>query len=192
MPNSEIVYEIVYETISNGDKIEFSNSYNRIYKKRGWFNIYKEYYANGNIKSKGVENKTYNGDYGLLYEFNEQGQLTKTTDFEKDWHTSFESITEIATRYKKKYDYKAETAIDGVINDNTNWEQDYVIIRRKEEIGKRYWYIEFNRPQYENPLNKKVERVVVVVDDATGKELEKLHYFDFYNTFFKDPLKETI
>lgn len=174
-------------------KLAISNKaiYLTIVIKIGWFNFYKEFYANGNIKSKGIENKTdNNGDYGIQYEFNEAGQLIKITDFDNGWQTPFVNITEIATHYAKKYNYKAETAIDGKINENTNWEQDYVVIRRKEEAEKRYWYIEFNRPHYKNPLDKKVERVVIVVDDSTGKEIKKLHYFDFYNTYFKNPLKK--
>lgn len=72
-------------------------TYITITPKKGWFKIYKEFALKGNIIAKGIANKTdNNGEYGKLYEFDEQGNLTKTTDFEKDWQTSFETITEIA------------------------------------------------------------------------------------------------
>ncbi|WP_333852036.1 hypothetical protein [Epilithonimonas sp.] len=72
---------------------------------KGWFEVYKEFYADGNIKVKRIYNKTSPGDYGKLYEFDKIGKLIKTVDFENTWKTSFTTITEIADKYAKKSHY---------------------------------------------------------------------------------------
>lgn len=187
-PNSNVLYETIYDTLKNGDVTEFSDSYNRIYIKKGWFNIYKEFYSNGNIKLKRIENKTSNDSYGMQYKFDENGKLSNTTNFEEGWKTSFVSITEIAEKYAKKYNYKTDTALDGIIlgRDKQSWDKEYVKIWRQEKDGKRYWLIGFNKGHYNNPDNKKCERLIILVDDITGKVIEKDHYFDAYNRFFKN------
>ena len=154
---------------------------------KGWFNFYKIFYRNGNVKNKFVTNKTEsNGLYFKEYEFDESGNLVKTTDYDKDYKTSFEQITIIAGKYGKKYGYQAKTGMNDVIEDKLLWNNDYVKIWRKEYKQKKYWLIGFNKPQYKNSDDKKCERLVVVVDDATGKVIKKEHYYDWYNRFLKD------
>ena len=164
------------------------SEYNQyLYTYKGWFNIYKEFYGNGYIKRKNTYNKTdINGQYYKEYEFDESGNLVKTTDYDKDYKTSFEQITRIAGKYGKKYGYQAKTGMNDVIEDKLLWNNDYVKIWRKEYKQKKYWLIGFNKPQYKNSDDKKCERLVVVVDDATGKVIKKEHYYDWYNRFLKD------
>ncbi|SUV52734.1 hypothetical protein [Bergeyella zoohelcum] len=161
-----------------------------LYPKKGWFKIYKEFYPNGNIRLKRIFNKTSNGDYGKMYEFNEQGKLIKITDFEEGWLTSFEEVTRIATKYAKKYNYKVETAFDGEINDDQLWKNEYVKIWRKEHEGKKYWLIGFNKAHFENSDDRKTERLVILIDDSTRQIVDKNHYFDWYNRYFKEPFEE--
>lgn len=153
---------------------------------KGWFDLYKEFYADGNIKLKKIQNKTSKENYGLMYEFNEQGKLIKTTNFDEGWKTSFESITEIAGKYAKKYNYKIETSMNSSINAVQQWDKEYVKIWRTEREGKKYWRIGFNKAHYENSDDKKCERVVVLIDDNSGKILKDEHYFDWYNRYFKE------
>lgn len=160
-----------------------------LYPKKGWFEMYKAFYSNGNIKEKFVQNKTSDEKYGKMYEFDEQGRLTKTTDFDEGWTTSFKTVTEIAGEYAKKYRYKVETDVDVEIEDDQMWKNEYVKIWRKENQGKKYWIIGFNKAHLENQDDKKTERLVILIDDLTGKVLEKNHYFDWYNRYFKDPLE---
>jgi hypothetical protein len=157
-----------------------------IFPNKGWFKIYKDFYANGNIKLKKIRNKTSQEDYKSMYEFDSQGNLIKTTNFDKDWKTPFEAITETASEYGKKFHYQVKTGTNDVISDHQNWLEEYVKIWRKEKDGKKYWVIGFNKAHFDNPDDKKCERLVILVDDTTGKVLEKLHYFDWYNRLFKN------
>ena len=180
-------YKILYIPTEDNNILEFTNSYNNIIYKKGWFILYKEFYKNFYIKRKLLFNKTDpNGQYYKQYEFDESGNLVKTTDYDKDYKTSFEQITRIAGKYGKKYGYQAKTGMNDVIEDKLLWNNDYVKIWRKEYKQKKYWLIGFNKPQYKNSDDKKCERLVVVVDDATGKVIKKEHYYDWYNRFLKD------
>ncbi|WP_123947444.1 hypothetical protein [Chryseobacterium pennae] len=158
----------------------------RIILSKGWFNIQKEYYPNGNIKSKRIYNKTSSGDYGPMYDFDEQGKLAKTIDFDEGWKTSFEAITEIAKKYIQKYNYKIDVSANAVINADQQWNKEYIKIWRKESDGKKYWQIGLNKAHYDNPDDKKCERVVILVEDSSGKVLKNEHYFDRYNHFLKE------
>lgn len=158
----------------------------KIFPPKGWFNIQKEYYPSGNIKSKRIYNKTAPGNYGLMYEFDEQGKLIKTTNFDDDWKTSFESITEIAKEYVKKFEFNIDTSTNDIINTDQHWAKQYVKIWRKENKRKKYWQIGLNKGHYENSDDKKCERVVILIDDDSGKVLKSEHYFDWHNRFFKE------
>ena len=180
----------ITDTLKNGDVINIYGMIDRDYTQwitpyKGWFNIYKKYYADGNIKLKALENKTSRESSGKMYEFDKEGNLIKTTDFDESWQTPFEAITELATHYAKKYNYDIETAIDGVISEDQNWRNTFVQIWREEKGEKKYWLIGFSKVRFENPDNKKRERVVVLIDDATGKVIKKKHYYDAYNRIFK-------
>lgn len=183
------------DTLSNdGTQLTITGDFSKgvilAHPQKGWFKFYKEFYPNGNIRLKRIFNKTSNGDYGKMYEFNEQGKLVKTTDFDEGWLTSFEEVTHIATKYAKKYNYKVETAIDGEINDDQLWKNEYVKIWRKEHEGKKYWLIGFNKAHFENSDDRKTERLVILIDDSTRQIVDKNHYFDWYNRYFKEPFEE--
>ena len=189
--NNQFSYKIKREEIKDSLKILISGNYSygaiKYSFHKGWFDIAKEYFPNGNIKKKSILNKTDpNGQYYKEYEFDESGNLVKTTDYDKDYKTSFEQITIIAGKYEKKYGYQAKTGMNDVIEDKLLWNNDYVKIWRKEYKQKKYWLIGFNKPQYKNSDDKKCERLVIVVDDATGKVIKKEHYYDWYNRFLKD------
>ncbi|MDN3694518.1 hypothetical protein QWZ06_20740 [Chryseobacterium tructae] len=180
-----------YKTIKGDGTEQFvSGNYWGIKQKiilpKGWFNIQKEYYSNGNIKSKRIYNKTSPGDYGLMYEFDENGKLTKTINFDEGWQTSFEKITEISKKYIEKYNYKIDVSADAVINADQQWKKEYIKIWRKENNGKKYWQIGLNKAHYDNPDDKKCERVVILVDDSSGKIVKSEHYFDKYNSIFQE------
>ena len=183
-------YESLKMVKADGTEELISGNYSGIKKKiiptKGWFNIQKEYYPNGNIKLKRIYNKTSKGDYGLMYEFDEHGKLTKTIDFDEGWKTSFETITEIAKKYIQKYNYKIDASANAVINTDQQWTKQYIKIWRKENDGKKYWQIGLNKGHFENPDDKKCERVIILVDDSSGKVLKNEHYFDWYNRFFKE------
>nr|WP_199158258.1 hypothetical protein [Pedobacter sp. ASV2] len=60
--------------------------------------ISKAYFNNGNIKSKGL---AFNADAfqkGIWYEFNENGQLIKETDYDKYYKFTFEDILKFCER----------------------------------------------------------------------------------------------
>ena len=179
------------ETLSDGSTQTTMGTLGLVYSQRtllpkGWFDLYKEYYPNGNIKLKRIYNKTSKGDYGLMYEFDEHGKLTKTINFDEGWKTSFETIAEIAKKYIQKYNYKIDASANAVINTDQQWTKQYIKIWRKENDGKKYWQIGLNKGHFENPDDKKCERVIILVDDSSGKVLKNEHYFDWYNRFFKE------
>lgn len=143
----------------------------------GWFELYKTFYSNGNIKLKAINIKTGFGDFGKLYEFNKEGKLIESIDYDKDYKTSFENITKIADKYAKKYNYKVETAIDGKIPNEAysgDYEGDKLKISRELKNGKRLWYIELMRKNpRKNIKGKPDEKYKITVDDTTGKVIEK-------------------
>ena len=43
-----------------------------------------------------------------------------------------------------------------------------------------------NKGHFENPDDKKCERIIILVDDSSGKVLKNEHYFDWYNRFLRN------
>lgn len=170
--------------MSNGTLISINGIierglYQEIYPSSGWFTIYKGYYSNGNITFKKLSIKSGYGDFGKLYEFNKEGKLIESINYDKDYKTSFETITQIAGKYAKKYNYKVETAIDAKIIPSTETIGDNIEISREEKQGKRFWYIKFSRSKAgKNGSN--IEGHKITIDDETGKVLEKRKFNGYF------------
>ena len=188
-PNGDIHIEKNI-TLQNGTKVNSRGLQNRYYSQEiipinGWFTLYKEYYYNRNIEYKRISIKSGSGNFGKLYEFDKDGKLIESIDYDKDYKTSFESITKIADKYAKKYNYKVETAINGKIVDNLSLEnnKDNIEISRKEKDEKRFWYIILSRINPRDQTGgKNIERYKITVDDSSGKIIEKKHYYTPFST----------
>jgi hypothetical protein len=172
------------EELSDGTLVSFTSTKSDIWEeithKKGWFIIRKNFYTNGIIKTKWMTNKTdytIKSKYGKWYEFDEQGKLIKTTDYDKNYKMSFEQITEIAHKYARKYDYDAKTGINDVINNHIWWNEDFAVIKRDQGI----WNIYFSKPHFKNEESKKCERLHIKIDDKTQKIVKEDHYFEHWN-----------
>ncbi|WP_211660307.1 hypothetical protein [Pedobacter nototheniae] len=60
--------------------------------------ISKAYFNNGNIKAKGLGFNADGFQKGIWYEFNENGQLIKETDYDKHYKFTFEDILKFCER----------------------------------------------------------------------------------------------
>jgi hypothetical protein len=170
-------------SIINGFGTIDSDFTQEILPKKGWFAIRKDFYGNKMIKEKGLYNKTVSGKkqkIGKWYEFDEQGKVIKTTDYDKNYKMSFHQITEIAHKYARKYDYDAKTGINDVINNHIWWNEDFAVIKRDQGI----WDIYFSKPHFKNEESKKCERLHIKVDDKTQKIVKEDHYFEHWNISF--------
>ncbi|KFF24362.1 hypothetical protein IW16_21070 [Chryseobacterium vrystaatense] len=126
--------------------------------KDSYYRITKIYYPNGNIKKKGLSANTGNFQKGVWYEFDEQGNLIKETDYDKPFTFTFEDILKFCEKHRIKIN-------KGPILQSTGWHND---IFRDIQNGKPIWRIEH--------LKKTNLVEVIKIDGVTGKVLETSSY----------------
>lgn len=114
------------------------------------FTIYKEYYHNGNVKSKKL---TFaNGcPVGMEYEFDENRKLIKETDLDKPYKTNVEDIIEF-------------------LNNNEADFNSYLSVQRSydEKTKKGTWQVDY-RGKY-----KQTEGILMVTIDDQSSEIEQV------------------
>lgn len=126
--------------------------------KDSYYRTTKIYYPNGNIKKKGLSANTGNFQKGVWYEFDEQGNLIKETDYDQPFTFTFEDIL----KFFEKHGIKINK---GPILQSTSWHND---IFRDIQNGHPLWRIEYL---------KKADLVEVIkIDGITGKVLETSSY----------------
>ncbi|SHH06791.1 toxin-antitoxin system YwqK family antitoxin [Chryseobacterium vrystaatense] len=156
--NPNVLREFLY----NGTYIEKDQgTYGKGYlatSPNSYYTITKIYYPNGNIKSKGISLNTGTFKKGVWYEFDEQGNLIKETDYDKPFTFTFEDILKFCEKHGIKIN-------KGPILQNTGWHND---IFRDIQNGHPIWRIEYL---------KKADLVEVIkIDGVTGKVLETSSY----------------
>ncbi|WP_139259944.1 hypothetical protein, partial [Chryseobacterium vrystaatense] len=124
--------------------------------KDSYFTIVKLYHQNFNIKKKGLGFNVapFTFKKGVWYEFDEQGNLIKETDYDQPFTFTFEDILKFCEKHGIKIDI-------GPILPNTGWHND---IFRDIQNGKPIWRIEH--------LKKTNLVEVIKIDGVTGKVLE--------------------
>ena len=143
--------------LSNGNYIEITISKTGKYYletfKDSYYMISKSFYSNGNIKRKGIG---FNGDAfqkGIWYEFDENGNLIKETDYDRPYKFKFEDILQFCEKHKIKID-------KGPILQSTGWH------------NKIFREIKNNQPMWKIEYLKKSDLVEIIkLDGATGKIL---------------------
>ncbi len=149
--DDESYIEVFYNT--NAFKIVL------ITPKNSYFSIYKEYYNNNNLKSKGLRfnNNNYRDPFkkGIWYEFDESGKLIKETDYDRPFKFTFEDIV--------KFCEKENIPITkGPVLQSTGF---HTMIRRSTENQQPIWEIEW--------LKKPDVAETIIVDGISGKEISR-------------------
>ncbi len=90
------------EFLSDGTYVELdTGNYGKGYVEtplNSYFTLSKGYYKNSNIKMKGLVFNWFAFQKGIWYEFNEDGQLIKETDYDKYYKSTFEDILKFCER----------------------------------------------------------------------------------------------
>lgn len=179
----------------NGDLIAYilgkdnENSYILSEPKNGWFEATKKYYPSGVIQRKYIKNRYNSFQYYFKeYLFNEAGVLVKTIDHNAGYNLHFEQVLDLALRACKKHGMSDKFGMDdpkrdpakeqGVLSDQMS------ILRNDTKDGKRWFVTSYNAilPQPDGiDMNKTSNRLVIVIDDATGKILLENFYQDRYD-----------
>lgn len=124
--------------------------------KDSYFTLVKLYHNNLNIKKKGVGINTgaFTFKLGIWYEFDEQGNLIKETDYDKPFKFTFEDILKFCE--KENIEIKK-----GPIS-QSGWHN---IISRKIETDKPIWKIE--------RLKRSDLVEIITLDGITGKVIKR-------------------
>jgi hypothetical protein len=136
----------------------------RIQPPNSYFTLIKKFYANGNIKAKGLIFNSGDFRYGVWYYFDEQGKLTKEEDNDAAYNFSF----------NKLYDYLMQRHISftpGQLQGGYNNS-----ITKKTDAGGPKWIVEWLKDSSKMPNTLEV----LTIDGITGKVLhtEDMSYFN--------------
>ena len=157
---------VLRKFIDNGSYLEITSSISGKYyietPKNSHFQVYKSFYNNNNIKSKGLGFNAEAFAKGTWYEFDEQGNLVKEIDYDKNYKFTFEDIL----KFCEKENILVEK---GPILQSTGFHTS--ISREFVEASKKAtWTIErlksTDRPNIEN-------RETITIDGTTGQVLSR-------------------
>ena len=139
-----------------------------IFYPDSYFLEWRLYYANGNIKEKGLR---YNQGFqkGIWYEFDETGKLIKETNYDAPFQFTFEDIVQ----YCKKNEIKLQKGYEKPYENNKEWYEGQLIakIYRKTFEGVSHWEIQYKKE--DTTASAEFLEVIVKLDGKTGKELSK-------------------
>jgi len=128
-------------TLPDGSKVEESGDasayYSEITAPNSLFTSYREFYANGNIKLRGINGPNQLGEYGTWYEYDKLGQIIKQTDYDKPFIYTWADIEKFCK--ENDIDLHQETTIFNRTNDSVPnglyWEINYTG-KYKEQKGR--------------------------------------------------------
>ena len=125
-----------------------------MYYTNSVFHIVKNYYSNGKIEIKGV--RFNNGsEYGIWYEFNEEGKLTKEIDTDEGYSFGWDKII--------GYCEKNNIILEKGVPKNGGVKTE---IYKNEEGGKKVWAITYYN-------YKKGEYLALTIDGSTGELIKE-------------------
>ncbi|WDF45908.1 hypothetical protein PQ459_13470 [Chryseobacterium sp. KACC 21268] len=127
--------------------------------KNSYFTVVKIYHQNLNIKQKGLGFNTnpFSFKKGIWYEFDEQGNLIKEKDYDKNYQFNFEDVLEFCKKESIQVD-------KGPILQSTGY---HTMISRNEDTEKSgaIWEIKWMKDNH-------IEEIIKL-DGKTGKVLER-------------------
>ncbi|WP_426477422.1 hypothetical protein ACP3T3_19645 [Chryseobacterium sp. CBSDS_008] len=145
--------------LDNGNYLNITKTNDKIYYietfKDSYSQLYKAYYKNGNIKSKGMG---FNGDAfqkGIWYEFDESGKLIKKTDYDQPFKFTFEDIVKFCVK-------ENIPLTKGPVIQSTGF---HTMIRRSAENQQPIWEIEW--------LKKPDVVETIIVDGISDKVISR-------------------
>ena len=112
------------EVIQSGDA---SGYIEKIMPIKGWFYIYKEYYGNGQLNTKGNAFKKGDFQAGVWFEYDESGKLISETNYDEPYRLTIDSVFEIIRAHEipfsmeNKYNEITREVIDSVAIWYVNW-----------------------------------------------------------------------
>ena len=141
--------------------------YYEIYYPNALFHVFKHFYANGNIKEKGLYGQNF--EKGIWYEFDDTGKLIKETNYDLPFQFTFEDIVQ----YCKKNEIKLGKGFPGMGGGGKEWYERQLIARiyRKAFEGACYWEIQYKKEDLTAPQG--TVEITVRLDGKTGKVLSK-------------------
>ncbi|MEM7086421.1 MAG: hypothetical protein AAF489_09575 [Bacteroidota bacterium] len=120
------------------------------YSENSTIGIYKEFYSNENIKTKGAYCK-YGFKIGLWYSYNEKGELIETQDHDKGFAFGFEEVLSFCEKEKITLERKTS---------------GYPVQIFKVNSAKEGTHWDINYPDFEKSVYVKIK-----LDGETGKVL---------------------
>jgi YD repeat-containing protein len=141
--------------------------YCSIYYPDSYFCELKIYYANGNIKEKGLA-YVQGFQKGIWYEFDESGKLIRETDYDKPFKFTFEDIVKFCEKNNIKL---AKGYNKTTFDNNKEWYESLLLadIRRSIFEGMCKWEIIYAKEEPKSQYGH--VRETITLDGETGKAI---------------------
>lgn len=132
--------------------------YYYLYHVDSYFKLTRAYFANGNIKFKGLHFNYHSFPKGVWRFFNEQGEVIREVDYDAPFQFTFEDVL--------RFCEKEGIAVDkGYIPQGSGF---HTCVYRKESDGECWWKIEHL---------KAISTIEVIhLDGKTGRVISRLEY----------------
>ncbi len=121
---------------------------------QGYFTVIKMFYKNMKIKEKGISFNN-GSEYGIWYEFNEEGKLIKTINTDEGYDFSWKNVITFCE--------EKEIPLTKGFKEFAGFQTR---ILKREENGKKVWVI-----SYLLPVGDKIKEITL--DGKTGEEIKQ-------------------
>ena len=108
------------EIIQDGDSTGYTE---KVVPKEGWFYTYKEFYGNGNLKSKWESFKKGSFQAGIGLEFDDTGAKTSEIDYDQPYSMSIDEVLDVIKEYGVQFSLedKFNRINRAVVDSNPTW-----------------------------------------------------------------------
>jgi antitoxin component YwqK of YwqJK toxin-antitoxin module len=131
-----------------------SGYFENIIPPAGWFYTYKEFYSNGNLKEGGQLFKKGDFRAGIWNEYDSSGNKTKETNYDHPFKLTVNGVLNIISK----------TGVAFSLNEK------YDMLDRDVTDSGAVWIVDWKSRSKQNWVDR------AIVDDATGKIVEKTGY----------------
>lgn len=173
--------------LSNGNFMQITcgnyGCYSEEFLKNTYYKVCKEFYPNGNIKSKGISFNQGTFRVGIWYEFNENGKFTKEINYDEGYDFALEDVIKYAESQKDFRRYEEQDDLVFAKGEYVSLNQGQHNTIKKETLNnQKLWILECNISDKEKSLieNGKITGRIyiltftqIILDGKTGKVLYK-------------------
>lgn len=153
--------DVLTEHRKDGSYAEYHKSKeSRAYKETpadSYYTATKIYYANGNIREKGITFNANDVQLGIWYEFDNSGKIIKEIDYEKSFKFKFEDVLEFCRKEKIPVD-------KGPVLQSTGYHTTINKIENPQTAG-AFWEIRW--------LKKPDLEEIIKLDGKTGEIISR-------------------